>query len=153
MSLSASHTITVASFLPYLELPSAPDGLGVSLRRRGREATVLVQVHGPTCPDCRRYLSELATAAGDLASWDGRVVAIVPGSLDEASAVRAELRLPFAVLSDAVGRSPLADGTAVVVADRYGHVYFVTETGAGHALPTPRELEEWLTYLATQCPE
>jgi hypothetical protein len=145
--------VTVGSFLPYLVLPSAPAGLGVSLRRRGREATVLVQVHAATCPDCRRYLTELAAAAVDLAAWDGRVVVLVPGPLDAASALLAQLPVPFVVLSDADGRSPLAHGTAVVVADRYGHVYFVSEAGDGHALPAPRELEEWLKFLATQCPE
>jgi peroxiredoxin len=112
-----------------------------------------VQVHGAACSDCRRYLSELASAASNFAAWDGRVVVLVPGPAAEASAVRGEPELPFAVLSDADRRAPLADGATVVVADRYGHVYSVSEADDSHVLPTPRELEEWLKFLATQCPE
>jgi hypothetical protein len=47
----------------------------------------------------------------------------------------------------------LVNGAGVVIADRYGQVYYVSEAGENHAFPTPRELEEWLKFLATECPE
>ncbi|HJU65394.1 MAG TPA: hypothetical protein VJ596_06935 [Gemmatimonadaceae bacterium] len=78
---------------------------------------------------------------------------LVPGPLDQASALRTELELPFLVLSDADDRIPLGDDATLVVADRYGHVYFVQQAGLGHELPPPQEVEEWLKFLATQCPE
>ena len=55
-----------------------------------------------------------------------------------------------------VGRVPAASGPVTVVADRYGQVYHVEAPGGeagAHAVMEPRELEEWLKYLATQCPE
>jgi hypothetical protein len=123
------------------------------LRSRGREATVLVRVHDATCRDCRRYLTELAAAGIDLVWWEGRVVIVVPGPLGSASALRASLGPSFTVLSDADDRAALVDGAGVVVADRYGQVFFVGEAGGAHAFPPPREVEEWLKFLATQCPE
>jgi hypothetical protein len=41
-----------------------------------------------------------------------------------------------------------------VVADRFGEIYHVWEHGNGGAgRPGPRQLEEWLQFLALQCPE
>jgi len=145
--------LTVGAFLPYWELPAAP-GRSVALRPRGREATVVMRVHSAACAECRRYLAEVATAASDLAAWDGRVIPLVPGPLGEAEALRGALALPFAVASEALDQAPLVDGVGVIIADRYGQVYDVLEARTGHdVLPAPRELEEWLRFLATQCPE
>jgi hypothetical protein len=41
----------------------------------------------------------------------------------------------------------------VIVADRFGHIYHVEDGGPAHALSEPRELEEWLRFIGTQCPE
>jgi hypothetical protein len=41
----------------------------------------------------------------------------------------------------------------VIVADRYDQIFHIDDAGDGHALPAARELEEWLTFLAIQCPE
>lgn len=38
---------------------------------------------------------------------------------------------------------------SVVIVDRYGQVWFESET----ELPDAREIEEWTKFLATQCPE
>jgi hypothetical protein len=145
--------IRVGSFLPYAELPAAPEGVSTALRSRGREATVLVRVHDATCRECRRYLTDLAAAGIDLVWWEGRVVVVVPGPLGSASALQGDLGASFTVLSDADDRAALVDGAGVVVADRYGQAFFVGQAGQGHAFPPPRELEEWLKFLATQCPE
>jgi len=149
----ATGRATVGSFLPHTKLPAAPDGDDAALRSGGREATVVVRVHAATCRECQQYLADLATAEIDLVWWEGRVVILVPGPLDAASALRAASGPSFTVLSDAEDRVPLVDGAGVVVADRYGHVYFVAHAGEGHTFPAPRELEEWLKFLATQCPE
>jgi hypothetical protein len=152
--VGSGQTLTVGAFLPYLELAAAPGGRSVALRPRGRQATVAVRVHSAACPECRRYLSAVAGAASDLAAWDGRVVVLLPGALGDAETMRRELALPFPVASEALDQAPLIDGAGVVIADRYGQIYHVADAGTGHeVLLPPRELEEWLKFLATQCPE
>lgn len=74
-----------------------------------------------------------------------------------AAEVGAEVGTAVDVLVDAervlLDRVGAIDGPVVLVADRYGQIFEIMQAGAEHALPEPRELEEWLKYLATQCPE
>jgi hypothetical protein len=151
--VNLASAIGVGSFLPDIELPGAPHGTATPLRRGGRAATVVVRVHDATCRDCRRYLADLAASKIDLAWWEGRVVVVVPGPLEDASGLRGDVGSSFTVLGDAHDRARLVDGAGVIVADRYGHIYDVADAGDGHALPSPKELEEWLRFLAMQCPE
>lgn len=145
----------VGSRLPMLRLATAPSGAPVDLRRWGREATVLVWIDDSSCERCRAYVQELDRHREDFAAWDGRVIVVVPAPLEEAARLKRDLDLHLIVAGDPEHRSPLAgaEGPALLVADRYGDVYYVTEADARHALPGPRELEEWLKFLATQCPE
>jgi hypothetical protein len=41
----------------------------------------------------------------------------------------------------------------VVVADRWGEVYFVQQAARASKLPSPEELIEWVRYVQIQCPE
>jgi hypothetical protein len=41
----------------------------------------------------------------------------------------------------------------VVVADRWGEVYYVQEAGPASGLPSPAELLEWLRFVRNECPE
>jgi hypothetical protein len=41
----------------------------------------------------------------------------------------------------------------VVVADRWGEVYYVQNADRASRLPTPNELMEWLRYVRNECPE
>ena len=53
-------------------------------------------------------------------------------------------------------RVAASDGPVTLVADRYGQVFHIDGAGGeagAHPGMEPRELEEWLKYLATQCPE
>lgn len=150
--VTATRPLAVGDFLPFGGLPAAPDGTRAPLRSDGRHATVLVRLHGPACAECRRYLADLADAASDFAAWDGRVTVIVPDSVSAATALRAELAIPFTVVSDLDGPR-LLDGAGVLIADRFAHIYEVRDAGAGHALPAPRDVEEWLKFIGTQCPE
>jgi hypothetical protein len=48
----------------------------------------------------------------------------------------------------------LATGKAmVIITDEWGEVYFVSDAGAGHDFPTPRDIGDWIRFLAIQCPE
>lgn len=141
--------------LPRLALPSA-DGSPVRLRGADRRATVLVGVHSASCPGCRRYLDEIDAAASSLELWGARLLALVPGGVENARALKSETGLSFRVVA-AAKNAPAADTPAedavVLIADRWGEIYHVARSGAGHELPIPPELEEWLRFLATQCPE
>ncbi|HEU4566240.1 MAG TPA: hypothetical protein VFS05_16375 [Gemmatimonadaceae bacterium] len=147
-----SQAMAVGDFLPYLTLPAPGGAAPVALRRLGREATVLVRVHAAACEECRRYLAELAAAAPDFRAWDGRVVAVAPEP-EDGEALRGAVPGAVIIASDAEEAAPLAGGAGVVIADRFGQVYHMYDAGEGHGWPAPRELEEWLRFLATQCPE
>ena len=41
----------------------------------------------------------------------------------------------------------------VVVADRWGEVYYVQEADRASSLPTPDELIDWLRFVRNECPE
>ena len=49
------------------------------------------------------------------------------------------------------GVSP--ESAAILVADRFGEIWHGYDFGEGHAFPDMRELEAWLRYLGTMCPE
>jgi hypothetical protein len=151
----ADELPSVGSVVAPLRLASAPSGAPLELRRWGREATVLLRLDDVDCARCREYLKELDRRRADLALWDGRVVVVVPGGVEQARRLKEELGLGLSVAADPDGRAPLAgaSGPAWLVADRYGQVYYAASGGAEHRLPDPRELEEWLKFLATQCPE
>ncbi len=152
--MTQTESLSRGAFLPYLSLAAAPDGHAVQLRSSGRHATTVVRIHSANCESCRRYLAELARGIDDFTWWGGRIIVLIPGSFAEALALERELNLPFIVASEPDELPALIDDDAgMVIADRYGHVYFVGNAGEGHAFPPPAEIEEWFKFLGTQCPE
>ena len=72
------------------------------------------------------YLAGLAAAEADFRAWDGRVLVLE------------------------------ADGVAshrLLIVDRYGQVYDVTDAAQAEDLPDVGALEQWFRFLATACPE
>lgn len=144
------QVLSVASVIPYIELPSAPDGIPVHLRESGGKTTVLITLHSAYCPGCREYLKRLAPFSGEFDVWDARLLTILPAPAAEAE----RLHPPFGkVLIDERGVLADSASAAVLVADRYGQIFEAARAGASHELPSPRELAEWLKYLGTLCPE
>lgn len=143
--------------LPDLRLAAAPDGPPVPLvTPGGRQVQVIVAVDGAECAACRAYLRRLAEVAGEIAEWDGRVVAVVPGKADEVARLAEAVHPPFPVLADPERRLAdrlRLDGAAVLVADPWGEVRFRHEAGTAHDLPEPAELVDWARFVAIQCPE
>lgn len=141
--------------LPRLVLPRARGGM-LPLRHHRKEATFLVRVHGADCGGCQAYLQALEAHRDRLSVWYARGVAVVPGPVAEARALDERLgpRL-ITVVADPEGDGPLAEvgDAALVLADRYGEVFHSEPAGPDHVFVEPRELERWLQYLATQCPE
>lgn len=84
--------------------------------------TVLLHLH-EGCEVCGAYLERVRGSRAEFDVWGARCVLRRGG-----------------------------DSPYVVVADRYGHVFYAVEA-SGHQFPAPRELEEWVKYLGTLCPE
>jgi peroxiredoxin len=88
--------------------------------------------------------------------WDGRVVVVVPGEVEDAARLVEAVDLPFPVLADPERRLSHRlnlQGAAVLVADPWGEVRFRHDAGAAHDLPSPAELVDWARFVAIQCPE
>ena len=117
---------------------------GVSLRRLTRSAV---------CPDCQRYISGLLASNGDrISEWGGRLGVVVPGDGGSAHELAETIGGVVPILLDPEGK--LALGKAmVIVTDEWGEVYFVMDAGAGHNLPGPVQIGDWIRFLAIQCPE
>jgi hypothetical protein len=127
-----------------------------------RDAMVLAVLHGADCDRCNAYANALAEAQPAFRSWDGRLVLARPDhGGDEAGrdANSMDVASPDAATRDAAARDTVTvrdtfgGAPRVVVADRFGHIFHVEDGGEAHRLPEPRALEEWLRFLATQCPE
>jgi hypothetical protein len=148
-------------------LPRTHDGVLMPVRGRTREAVALVF---PEAADRRwpDYLRSLADHATELAHWDGRVIAVEPIGVDgqdgeHALELTPELGDRLWVVRDHDGLLRPADadgasstsGPAAAVVDRYGEIYHVWHRDDPEARPgpSPRQLEEWLRFLALQCPE
>jgi peroxiredoxin len=143
--------------LPAFELPRAGGGLVRVRAYRGRRALALIFVHGPTCAPCRDYLSEALDRYAAYAEETSEVIAVLPGSLDEADAARRVLALPFPVVADSggsvffrFGLMPRQDA-AVMVTDRYGEPRDWCVADAGHGLPDHDAIIAELRYLALAC--
>lgn len=92
-------------------------------RARRLDATALL-LQGSDSADA--YVAALDRRTDDFAAWDGRVV---------------------------VGERDGGDLHRLLVVDRYGQVYAVTDAPDASDLPDADALEDWFRFLATACPE
>jgi peroxiredoxin len=145
-----AERLAITQLLPAIELPSAKTGAPVQLRPSMGRTTVIVSVHSTACEGCRAYAGELASGAGEFEAWDARLVVVVPGPA--AGAERFEPRFGTVLVDPAHRISSPADA-GVIVADRWGQIYDACYAGGGHQFPARRQLEEWLKFLGTLCPE
>lgn len=147
--------IAVGDRLPNLRLPRADSGHPRPLRGPHRDAVVVIALHDPGCDECARFLGRLARARPRFRLWDGSVRAVTDSHA--AGPLQDELGDAVDVLVDTdrklLDRLDVSAGPVTLVADRYGQLFDLSYAGAAHTLAAPRELEEWLKYLATQCPE
>ena len=150
--MAGSKTIDRDRKLPPLSLPSAPGGELRPVLVGGRQATVAVLLHEADCPACVEYLRQLAGVYPTLQEWDGQVV-VVAGGVEGATELAGREDWPFPILADAEYRLAVALGLAppaVVIADRWGEIHF-SQAAETHELAEPKELAEWLRFLAVQC--
>lgn len=142
--------LAVSDFIPAVQFPSVRDRSRVELRESGGKTTLVMTAHSAACAGCRNYVHGLESLALELQVWDARLLVVVPGPVSEASVFKSPLGT---VLADERGIVVKPGSASVIVADRYGHIFEATHAGESHDLPSPRELEEWLKYLGTLCPE
>jgi hypothetical protein len=103
-----------------------------------RDAIVLAVLHGEAASHARATVDPLESAAPQFRQWDGRLA--VSGGREAAP-------------GDATVPAGVGEVPAIIVADRFGQIYHSEYGGADHALSEPRELESWLRFIGTQCPE
>lgn len=140
--------------LPSMRLPRTGSG-EVEVRGDGRNPSMLFFAHSAGCPGCRAYVGGLLERSDAFGTWGGRLLVILPAAPAAAEGFPAAA-FPVHVLVDADGalaRRCGVEGAGLVVADAWGEVHFTARAGAGHDLPTAEEVEEWLKFLAIQCPE
>ena len=142
--------------LPPLTLPRARDGVPVAWRAPQRGAPVVVFL--ADVASGRDYVRELATWEPRLRQWAGRPLVVLPGNAgpDGEGAELEGRGVEFMVdpNGEAHRRCGVGEGEAAVfIADRWGQIYAVERASSEAGLPGVEEIEEWMRYLSTQCPE
>lgn len=146
----------VGDLLPPLELPRARDGVLVPWRAPHRGAPVVVFL--ADVESGREYVRELEARDSELRYWSGRPLVVLPvargGSEEERELGAGGVELLADPDGEAHRRCGVRGGEAALfIADRWGQVYHVARASAEAELPDIDEIEEWMRYLATQCPE
>jgi hypothetical protein len=130
--------------LPRLQL-TGPSG---TLRLHAPElgAPVVLLVRNESLERARPYIRALAESVRELHDWDGRPLLITERDTGVTG-------LPAAVATRAVWDELSIEDSALIIADRWGVVYFMQETTTFDDLPSADEVVVWVRYLAMQCPE
>ncbi|HET8654244.1 MAG TPA: hypothetical protein VFL93_01830 [Longimicrobiaceae bacterium] len=147
-------TLGVGDRLPPLSLPDAESGRPSELIQGRGPLVLLLDPEG--CADCIALLRQIAERPAVVTDWGGRVVAVVPGSDGGPSLPAAGESFPLQVLRDPEGRLGErcgVGGSALLISDEWGEIYFAQTPDAEHPLPTAEEVGEWLRFVAIQCPE
>src|SRR5262245_27938537 len=136
--------------LPPMQIEFA-DGRVEPLDAPERGSPALLFVRAETVEVARSYLDSWARKLPDLSSWYGRPMLVT----ETAPADTAIPAVPWVIARaddwTRLGIEPRAN--ALIIADRWGVVYFAQKTMTFTDLPAVSEVEQWLRYLATQCPE
>jgi hypothetical protein len=133
--------------LPRLRLEAA-DGKVEVLDAPERGSPALLFVRDKALEVARPYIATWERVLSDLTSWYGRPLLITESATGET-------RIPSAsaTADDWLQLGIAEHAYALIIADRWGVVYFAQETTNFGDLPSAAEVEQWLRYLATQCPE
>jgi peroxiredoxin len=142
--------------VPLFYLPTVGGGQSGPASLRSKYNMVLVFIEGGTAGEA--YLAALAAAYPDIQANQARTIAVVPTSMEAATALSDKLKLPYTLLADEGGAATsrvLGEGNqaALCVADRYGQAYYVELASTTASLPSVQTALDWLDYIQIQCPE
>ena len=142
----ASGLIQPGARLPPLQLEHAGEPLRLDAPELG--ALALLFVRSQALDAARAYVESWERKRADLMFWLGRPILVTDGKPPES-------KLTTAATSssdwNALGIKP--EDSALIITDRWSVVYVAQCTRTFTDLPSVGEVEEWLRYLATQCPE
>ena len=96
----------------------------------------------------RSNITALEQSLLELRDWSGSALLVTERVLPETTlpAARAD--------PDAWAALGIPEGeSALIIADRWGEVYFGRHSGTFADWPPPARIEEWIRFLAMQCPE
>jgi hypothetical protein len=153
MNPAANTRLRVGGRLPPAQLPGPRGAIPLQTSPQRRLATVLFLFHGDgDCAACHEHVRRLAGEV-DWRDWDGRFLVLTRGGEAADVPVPPPARVAHMEPATAAGTSGTDNGL-LLIADRYGQIYHIAPIEAdSHAIPDPGEVEEWLRFLATQCPE
>ena len=126
---------------------NGPNG-ALPLRAPEQGSRVLLLVRDDAHESARPYISALEERLPELREWYASALVLT----EDASADSA---LPTARAEPDVWTAlgiPAGD-SALIIADRWGDVYFSQRTREFTDLPATDRIEEWIRFLAMQCPE
>ena len=129
---------------------------------RGRSNLVLVFAGGGAGSPDIKVLVEIAADYARFQEEETQVLAIMQCTRGKAATIKQQANLPFPLLVDEDGRIHRPAGaadkeghpaTAIYITDRFGEVFAVYRAAEGQAIPSVREIVEWLSFINSQCPE
>lgn len=142
--VASSGTPRAGQPLPLFMLPNS-NGRQVRLWDfKQRRPVVLLFIHGRHCAQCLQEVRALGARREDLAELRAAVLVVAPDAVERLAELRAELGVPFTLLSDADGAVAArylrgeADSMTLVglfVADRYGECGLAATAAEAGDLP------------------
>jgi peroxiredoxin len=142
--------------IPPFELMSA-DGNAVNICDfKGRKNMAIFFLPGGDCPVCTEFLHTVVNAYHHYEEENTAVLPIIRDGVERAVALRDELKPPFPILYDEMGKvtAQYTDRVpAVFVVDRYGELYAEWVVGPGGSLPTQKEILDVADLINLECPE
>ena len=121
-------TLSPRDLLPMFRVTNAVDGAPAQYQDIWQRKNLLLVIAPENDSTAAEYTKALIEAAPTLAGND----------------------TAFGVTWNTIPGIPSA---GLVVADRWGEVYYVKGAGRAADLPTPGDLAEWLRYVQNECPE
>jgi hypothetical protein len=137
-----------------------------------REPTVLVLCHEAPGAGLAAWVRGLVDRPSTFGAWGGRLLVVLPPRRADASSAiatdaaadvvgallgaAAAAPFPAAIAIDAdarLGTGAAPGATVLLIVDAWGEVYHAERLPAAGGGPAASEVEGWLRYVATQCPE
>jgi hypothetical protein len=121
-------TIRAGDLMPMFTATSRGEGVPVDYHDVWQKMNLVLVTLADDDPTAEAYAMSVSVLGSEMASLDARLI----------------------VTTSQVEGIP---SPGVVVADRWGEVYYVSNSNRASELPGPDELLEWVRYVRNECPE